>query len=206
VGGGQPADTGIIEGHRGKAKVIHVQMVNGTVVHIAEEVKGEIRSGEKVKGIVDWGRRYALMKNHTTAHLMAEALRRATGNPLKIVGSAISVDKARLDLAYEKSLGSLLSKIEEAANSIVNENRSVEVKMMKRDEAEEYVKKFHESLETLPPQVEKVRIVEIKGLHACACGGTHVKNTGEIGTVKVLKRRSKGKGVERIEFAAKSQK
>jgi len=206
VGGGQPADTGIIEGHKGKVKVIHVQMVNGTVVHIAEEIKEEIRPEEKAKGIVAWSRRYALMKNHTTAHLMAEALRRATGTPLKIVGSAISADKARLDLAYEKSLGPLLPKIEEGANSIVKENRAVEVKIMKRDEAEDYVKKFHENLETLPPQVANVRIVEIKGLHACACGGTHVKNTGEIGSVKVLKRRSKGKGVERIEFAAKSQK
>ena len=133
---------------------------------------------------------------------MAEALQRVTSTPLKIVGSAISADKARLDLAYEKSLGPLLQKIEEVANSIVNENRPVKVRMMKREEAEEYVKKFHESLETLPPQVANVRIIEIEGLHACACGGTHVKNTGEIKTVKVLKRRSKGKGVERIEFAA----
>jgi len=171
VGGGQPADAGIIEGHRGKVKVIHVQIVNGTVVHIADEIKGELGPDEKVKGTIDWGRRYALMKNHTTAHLMAEALQRTTGNPLKVVGSAISVDKARLDLAYEESLGPLLPKIEEIANRIVKEN---------------------------------VRIVEIKGLHACACGGTHVRNIDEIGAVKVLKRRSKGKGVERIEFAAKT--
>ena len=204
VGGGQPADMGIIEGHRGKVEVIHVQIVNGTVVHIAEEIKEESSPDEKVEGTVNWGRRYALMKNHTTAHLMAEALQRATGTPLKIVGSAISVDKARLDLAYEKSLGPLLPRIEKVANRIVKENRPVEARMMKREEAEEYVKRFHESLETLPPQVADVRIVEIKGLHACACGGTHVRNTGEIGAVKVLKRRSKGKGVERIEFAAKS--
>jgi len=169
-------------------------------------IKGELRAGEKIKGAIDWGRRHTLMKNHTTAHLMAEALRRATGTSLKIVGSAIDVDKARLDLAYEKSLGPLLSQIEKAANSIVKENRPVEVKMMKREEAEEHVKGFHESLETLPRQVENVRIVEIKDLHACACGGTHVKNTREIGTVRVLKRRSKGKGVERIEFVAESLK
>ena len=179
-------------------------MVNETVVHIADKIKGELRTGEKVKGIIDWSRRYTLMKNHTTAHLMAEALRRATDTPLKIVGSAIGVDKARLDLAHEKSLGPLLPKIEKAANSIIKENRPVEAKMMKRKEAEEYVQRFHESLETLPPQVQNVRIVEIKDLHACACGGTHVKTTSEIGIVKVLKRRSKGKGVERIEFVAKS--
>jgi misacylated tRNA(Ala) deacylase len=203
-GGGQPADKGVIKGKSGEIKILQAQTLNGTVVHIGDKIEGELRTGEKVKGVVDWGRRYSLMKNHTTAHLMAEALRRATGTPLKIVGSAIDVDKARLDLAYEKSLGPLLPEIEKAANSIVKEKLPVEVKMMKREEAEEYVKRFHESLETLPPQVKNVRIVEIKGLHACACGGTHVKNTSEIESVKALKRRSKGRDVERIEFVAKS--
>jgi len=143
------------------------------------------------------------MRNHTAAHLMAEALRRATGFPMKVIGSAIDMDKARLDFAYEESLGPLLPEIERVANSIVKENRPVEIKIMKRREAEKYVERFHENLKTLPPQVQEVRIVEIKDLHACACGGTHVKTTGEIGTIKVLKRRSKGKGVERIEFSAK---
>ena len=202
VGGGQPSDTGVIRGDRGEVKVLRVRTVEGNVVHIADKVKGKLRPGEKVRGAIDWGRRHTLMKNHTTAHLMAEALRRVTGTPLEIVGSAIAVDKARLDLTHGKSLGPLLLTIEEAANSIVKEGRPVEVKMMKREAAEEYVKRFHESLETLPPQVQNVRIVETKDLHACACGGTHVRTTSEIGTIEVLKRRSKGKGVERIEFVA----
>ena len=202
IGGGQPADTGVMKGDRGEVKILQVRMVTETVAHIADEVIGELRPGERGRGVIDWDRRYTLMRNHTTAHLMTEALRRATGTPLEIVGSAITVDKARLDLTYEKSLGPLLPEIEEAANSIVKENRPVKVKIMKREAAEEYGKRFHESLKTLPPQVENVRIVEIKGLHACACGGTHVRTTSEIGTVKVLKRKSKGKGVERIEFVA----
>ena len=148
--GGQPADKGIIKGKRGEVKVLHTQMANGTVHHIADEVKGELTAGENVKAIIDWDRRYTLMKNHTAAHLMAEALRRATGTPLKILGSAIDVEKARLDFAYEKSLGPLLPKIEEEANRIVKEDRLVEVRMMKRKDAEEYVRRFHESLETLP--------------------------------------------------------
>ena len=68
VGGGQPADTGIIEGPRGRVEVIHVKMVNGTVVHIADEIKGELRAGEKVTGVVDWGRRYALMNSCTVLY------------------------------------------------------------------------------------------------------------------------------------------
>jgi misacylated tRNA(Ala) deacylase len=86
------------------------------------------------------------------------------------------------------------------ANNVVKENRTVKIRLMPRNEAEEYVKKFHESLKTLPPQVSEVRIVEIEGWHACACGGTHVKSTGEIEEIRLLSRSSKGKGIERIEF------
>jgi alanyl-tRNA synthetase len=203
TGGGQPSDIGVIKGKNGEIKVADAQMVDGTVIHFASEIKGEIREGEEVRGAIDWNRRYALMRNHTAAHLMGEAVRRATGSPMRIVGSAIDVDKARLDFAHKENLRPLLSEIEKIANDVVKENRLVEIKMMLREEAEKYVERFHESLKTLPPHVQKVRVVEIKDWHACACGGTHLKSTGEIGTIKVLKRVSKGKGVERIEFSAK---
>ena len=203
MGGGQPADTGVIKGRSGEIWVADVQMVRKSVIHFASEMEGEIREGEEVKGAIDWDRRYALMRNHTAAHLMGEAIRRATGTPMKIIGSAIDLDKARLDFAHEESLRPLFPEIEKIANGVVKENRLVEVKMMTREEAEKYVEKFHESLKTLPPQIQEVRIVEIKDWHACACGGTHLKSTGEIGTIKILKRVSKGKGVERIEFLAK---
>jgi len=203
TGGGQPSDMGFIKGKRGEIRVVDVQTTDATVIHVADKAIEEAWEGETVKGIIDWDRRDALMRNHTTAHLMAEALRRVIGHPVEIVGSAINIDKARLDLAYEGSLLPLFPDIEQAANAIVRENRTVEAKMMPRKEAEKYVGRFHENLKTLPPKVENVRVIEIKDLHACACGGTHVKNTGEIGTVKLLKRGSKGRGVERIEFTAK---
>lgn len=203
TGGGQPADTGIIKGKDEEVGVVDVQFAEGTVVHILSEFKGQIKEGEQIKGVIDWNRRYALMRNHTAAHIMGEAIRRATGVPSKIIGSAIDVDKARLDFAYGESLRPLFPKIEEIANEIIEENRAVEVKMMTRQEAEDYVERFHENLKILPPKVQEVRIVEIKDWHACACGGTHVKSTGELGVIKVLKRVSKGKGVERLEFSAR---
>ncbi len=76
--------------------------------------------------------------------------------------------------------------------------------MMLRKKAENYVAKFHENLRLLPIHVQKARIVEVKDRHACVCGGIHVKAAGEIGFVKVLRRISKGKGVERIEFSTKT--
>jgi len=204
MGGGQPADTGVIKGMDGEAKVKDVRVENKLVIHITNENRGKIEEGENVTGVIDWNRRYSLMHNHTLAHLMAEAIRRATGLTIEVVGSGLDVDKARLDLAHQGTLGPLISEIQKTANAVIKENRPVEIKIMQRREAEEYVTRFHESLKTLPPHVEKVRIVEVKDWHACACGGTHVKNTEEIGAAEVLRRMSKGKGVERIEFRAKT--
>jgi misacylated tRNA(Ala) deacylase len=97
-----------------------------------------------------------------------------------------------------------LQRIQEVASKVILEDRSVEIRSMQRKDAEEYVARFHENLKTLPPQVQNVRIVEVKDWHACACGGIHVKSTGEIGAIEILRRMSKGKGVERIEFRAKT--
>jgi len=203
LGGGQPSDTGTIKGADGIATVKDVRVENGIVIHLGD-VKGSIAEGEAVVGSIDWNRRYALMRNHTLAHLMAEAIRRATGSSSEVVGSGLGVDKARLDIANQSSLGPFFPEIQKAANSVIKENRSVEIKTLQRNEAEEYVARFHESLKTLPPQVQSVRIIEVKGWHACACGGTHVKSTGEIGEAEILRRMSKGKGVERLEFRAKT--
>jgi Ser-tRNA(Ala) deacylase AlaX len=203
LGGGQPSDKGTLRGSNGVLAINDVRAENRAVVHISG-VEGSIAEGEAVMGSIDWDRRYALMRNHTLAHLMAEAVRRATGLSGEVVGSGLDVDKARLDIASESSLGPFLAEIQKAANSVIEENRAVEIKTMQRNEAEEYVARFHENLKTLPPHVQNVRIIEVKDWHACACGGTHVKSTGEIGEAEILRRMSKGKSVERFEFRAKT--
>lgn len=204
LGGGQPADKGVVSGENWKAKVVDVQWRDGDPLHILGDVEGKIKENDKVLGILDWERRNALMRNHTAAHLISEAIRQAVEKPIVVVGSAVNVDKSRLDLVYEGSLRELFPKIEAIANRIVKENRPILVNVMSRNEAEGYVNRFHESLKTLPAAVQRVRIVEIKDWHACACGGTHVKSTGELGAIRVLGRVAKGKGVERIEFVAQS--
>ena len=203
LGGGQPSDKGMLRGSNGVLAINDVRAENRAVVHIGG-VEGSIGEGEAVMGSIDWDRRYALMRNHTLAHLMAEAVRKATGLSGEVVGSGLDVDKARLDIASESSLGPFLADIQKVANQAIKENRPVEIKTLQRSEAEEYVARFHENLKTLPPQVQNVRIIEIKDWHACACGGTHVKSTGEIGEAEILRRMSKGKGVERLEFRAKT--
>jgi len=204
LGGGQPSDTGTIKGARAEATVREVRVENALVVHMVDQIEGSLQEGDEVTGTLDWNRRYALMRNHTLAHLMAEAIRKAMGLPIEVVSSGLGVEKARLDLAHEGSLGPFVPEIEKTTNQIIKENLPVEIKTMPRNEAEEYVTRFHESLKTLPPFVKTVRIVEIKNWHACACGGTHVKSTGEIVAAEILRRMSKGKGVERVEFEAKT--
>jgi misacylated tRNA(Ala) deacylase len=204
TGGGQPSDRGVIEAGKGAAEIADVQWNRGRIKHLSPDVTGEIRQGDVVEGTIDWNRRYSLMKNHTAAHIMAEAIRQAVGSPVAIVSSGLEVDKARLDLAIDRSLRPVFPRIESIVDGIVRENRPVEVKLMNREAADKYVARFHESLKTLPSTVSEVRIVEVPGVHACACGGTHVKTTEEIGAIEILGRSSKGKGVERVEFRAQS--
>jgi len=184
--------------------VVDVLWREDAPVHVLGEVKGEVKTQASVSGEIDWNRRWTLMRNHTAAHLITPAIREAVGKPVEIVGSAINVDKSRLDMGYEGSLRDLFSKIEEISNRIIAEDRPVIVTIMSRSQAEEYVSRFHESLKTLPPSVTSVRIVEIKDWHACACGGTHVKSTRELGAIRVLGRAAKGRGVERIEFVSQN--
>jgi len=199
-GGGQPPDTGLIENDSVRARVVRLTRHGERIIHFVDEVAGKIREGDNVKGVIDWNRRYRLMRIHTSAHLMSQAIRQALDKPVDIVSSGMDLEKARLDFTHKGSTRELFPEIESIANNVVMENMTVKVGLMPRNEAEEYVKKFHESLKTLPPQVSEVRIVEIEGWHACACGGTHVKGTSEIREVRVLSRSSKGKGIERIEF------
>jgi misacylated tRNA(Ala) deacylase len=198
-GGGQLPDIGSIESSRMEARVVRLQRRGVTIIHfIGGAIK--VNEGENVKGVIDWDRRYRLMRIHTSAHVMSQAVRQVLDKPVEIESSGMSLDKARLDFNHKGSTREFFPEIESVVNNVVRENRLVKAKLMSKSDAEEYVKRFHESLKTLPPQVSEVRIVEIDGWHACACGGTHVKNTGEIREIKLLSRSSKGKGIERIEF------
>jgi len=199
-GGGQPPDTGFIENDGMRARVVGLNRHAEIIIHFIDEVAGKISRGDNVKGVIDWNRRYRLMRIHTSAHLMGQAIRQALDKPVEIVSSGMDLEKARLDFTHKGSTRELFPQIENIANNVVEENRIVKIRLMPRNEGEEYVKKFHESLKTLSSQVSEVRIVEIEGWHACACGGTHVKSTSEIREVRLLSRSSKGKGIERIEF------
>lgn len=149
--GGQPPDIGLIEGSTMQAKVVRLQRKGEIIIHHVDEIFGEIREGAHVRGIINWERRYGLMRIHTSAHLMSQAIRQALGEPVEIVSSGMDLEKARLDFTHADSTREFFPQIETIANHVVKENRIVKIRLTLRNEAEECVKKFHESLKTLPP-------------------------------------------------------
>ncbi len=102
-GGGQPPDIGLIEGSTMQAKVVRLQRRGDIIIHYVDEIFGEIREGDIVRGLLDWERRYKLMRIHTSAHLMSQAIRRALGKLVEIVSSGMDLEKARLDFTHAGS-------------------------------------------------------------------------------------------------------
>jgi Ser-tRNA(Ala) deacylase AlaX len=192
--GGQPWDTGEI--FRGEAfQVIYTGRFSGTISH---EVDGAgLERGDEVRCVLDWDRRYRLMRSHTAIHVLWAALEKAIPG-IEIIGTQVEMEHFRFDVRTERNvLIEKMSEIETLANSIVKEDRLVTARILDRTEAEEVLKSYGEDQEELP-QEERLRIVEVKGWDVSACVGTHVRRTGEIGSINIIKRTSKGKDLDRI--------
>jgi len=201
-GGGQDSDIGLITGPKGSVEIISVKESDGVVHHIIGSLNGRVEAGDSVKGEIDWVRRYGLMKNHTAQHILWATLEKILSG-VKIIGSAVMADKGRFDVqADRETLIQKLGAIESTANKIVKENRPVKIEMLDREDAIRAVTKYGESQSILPEGVDKIRIVEIEGWDIAACKGLHVKTTGEVGSIKILGRTSKGKNIDRLEFSA----
>jgi Ser-tRNA(Ala) deacylase AlaX len=198
-GGGQPWDTGeVIRGDEG-FRVVYVRWLRGLVSH--EVDRAGLEPGERVRCLLDWGRRYRSMRLHTALHILWAALTRSIPG-LEIVSSEIGLERSRFDVRADRStLIEGLSEIEAVANRIVGEDRPVRVRMLGRVEAERLLRSYGEDLSQLP-RGEVIRIVEIPEWDVAACLGTHVRSTGEVGSIRILRRASKGRGIDRIYFTA----
>lgn len=184
-GGGQPNDTGkfIINGN--EVKVSNVKRGN---LHIVE---GNLPSiGTKVKGILDWDRRYKLMRTHTAMHILCGVVWR--DYKASVTGGNMDVLSGRMDFEFERMQKELVTEIEEKINAEVAEEREVIVNILPREEAFLIPDLIRTKINLLPEGIEEVRTIEIKGLDLQADGGTHVKNTREIGSIRVTNYKSKG--------------
>jgi misacylated tRNA(Ala) deacylase len=197
MGGGQVGDTGTLVRANGESVVIadtrKGEAMDG-VVHVPAPGMPPLETGETVDLAIDWPRRYALMRLHTALHVMSCVV------VAPVTGGNISPDKGRLDFDIDMSLLDA-QRIESETNAIIAraiETETVWITDAELDARPELVK----TMSVQPPRgAGRVRLLRIPGIDLQPCGGTHVKNTTEIGAIRVLKIRSEGKRNKRVEIA-----
>lgn len=200
TGGGQLHDTGVIVYDGVEYKVVRVEKAGGTVVHELAE-KADIPVGARVKLIIDWPRRYRLMRHHTSTHIILGAARRVLGEHVWQAGAEKTPEKARLDITHHKPITKeQLREIERLANMVVDSRRPLRFMELSRIEAEE--KYGFRIYQGGVPKTPTIRLVEIEDWDIEACGGTHLKNTGEAGAIKIISASKIQDGVVRLEYVA----
>ena len=196
-GGGQIGDTGIITGAEGSIIVENTKKLPDGITYIIGEVKeGIIRAGEEVNVVVDRDRREKLARNHTGTHMLQAALRRVLGDQVNQAGSLVLPDRLRFDFTWPEALSAKqIREVEDIVNAEIIKNTSVSINEMPIDEAKNLgaMALFGEKYGDI------VRVVSMGDFSIEFCGGTHVKNTGNIMAFKILSETGVAAGVRRIE-------
>lgn len=196
--GGLDADTGYLIVNGQKIRVIDCIEENGDVAHIVEN--GSVfEPGLEVRGVIDWERRYRMMRLHTASHIIAAILYKKHG--ALVTGGHITPEMARddFDLSMVADWKAAIREAIEEANQIITKCLEVKVYWLPREEALK-IPGIVKLAERLPPSVEKLRIVEIPDVDIQADGSPHVKNTCEIGRIKLLKLESRGRRRRRVYY------
>lgn len=195
-GGGQPCDTGTLVVDGVTYPVTQVKKQGADVLHI---VGGDLplpQVGAEARGILDWERRYALMRTHTALHILCGCVFRDYG--ALVTGGNMDPLKGRMDFEFETLHAELVGEIEAAVNREVAAAREVRVRILPREEAFQIPDLIRTKINLLPEGITEVRTVEIVGLDLQADGGTHVRNTSEVGRIRVVDYKSKGAINKRI--------
>jgi len=196
LGGGQPGDTGAViraDGERVVIQDTRKGVAPDSVLHIPAR-PASLQLGEPVTLEIDWERRYALMRLHTALHVMSCVV------TAPVTGGNIAPDKARLDFDIEMSLLNA-QHIEQATNALIARGLDTQTVWI-TDEELEARPDLVKTMSVQPPRgAGRVRLLRIPGIDLQPCGGTHVRNIGEIGAIRVLKIRSEGKRNRRVEIA-----
>jgi misacylated tRNA(Ala) deacylase len=200
LGGGQAGDTGSMTRDNGETVAIadtRKGEVMGQVLHVPAPGSPLPAPGETLQLAIDWDRRYALMRLHTALHVMSCVV------VAPVTGGNISPDKARLDFDVDMSLLDA-GRIETGTNELIAravDTETVWITDEELDRRPELVK----TMSVQPPRgAGRVRLLKIPGIDLQPCGGTHVKNIGEIRGIRVTKIRSEGKRNKRVEIVLAS--
>lgn len=198
IGGGQPYDTGVFIRDTEEFPVVYVGKFSGRISH--EVSKPGLKPGDKIIGKIDWDRRYKLMRMHTAAHVLSAIFHNKTG--AMITGGNLDLEKSRIDFSLDNFDREKIQAYAHLANSIIQKNLDVKTYSLPREEAMK-IPDVVKLAGALPPEVEKLRIVEIEGVDKQADGGCHVKNLKEIGKIDILKAENKGKNNRRVYYTVK---
>lgn len=189
-GGGQPCDFGTLEANGVKYPVEKVKKQGDDVLHFLGGVEPLPAPGSASLGTLDWVRRHQLMRTHTALHILCGTVFRDYG--AKVTGGDMDPLKGRMDFEFETMRAELVREIEAAVNVEVKKNHEIRVQILPREEAFQIPDLIRTKINLLPEGILQVRTVEIVGLDLQADGGTHVANTSEVGTIKVVEYKSKG--------------
>ena len=199
-GGGQPNDTGKIIKEEAEYDVVNVIKNEGKVLHQLNSADG-LNVGDTIHGVIDWVRRYRLMKMHTTAHIIDAILYKEAG--ALATGGQLGIDKSRIDFSLDVIDKNRIKQFIDASNEIIKREIEVKSYYLAREEAMK-IPGIVKLANVMPPNVERLRIIEIPDVDTQADGGTHVRNTSEIGEIVLLSVENRGKNNRRIYYTLRS--
>ncbi|MBC7335776.1 MAG: alanine--tRNA ligase, partial [Clostridia bacterium] len=197
--GGQVGDSGWLTWPGGRATVDDAQAVGGRTWHRVRVEAGELTTGQKVEAQVDGKRRAAIARHHSATHLLHRALREILGLHVQQAGSLVDAERLRFDFSHFDPLSPAeIQAVERLVNEKILAALPVEVKETTLEEAKAMgaLALFQEKYGT------RVRLVRMGDFSLELCGGTHVRNTAEIGLFKITAEGGIGAGIRRLEAVA----
>jgi misacylated tRNA(Ala) deacylase len=196
-GGGQMADRGYLEADDTRWPVVAVEKRGNDVIHTVEGTPPTPRT--EVTGVIDWDFRYQMMRTHSALHVLCGVVYKQYGS--HVTGCQMYPDRARMDFTLADLTPQRLKEIETLSNQAIEAGYPVRVRFMPRSQADITPELIRTKINLVPAHVDPVRTVEIVGLDLQADGGTHVRNTLEIGGLRITKTENKGRENRRIEIA-----
>lgn len=194
-GGGQQPDAGWLHSGDTVYKVSKAKKQGDAVLHFIDGQEMPA-AGTTVTGKLDWERRYAAMRTHTAMHILCGVIWRDFGK--SVTGGNMELLTGRMDFEFDELTRETIDAIEATINQEVQHGYPVQVKILPREEAFQIPDLIRTKINLLPEHISEVRTVEIVGLDLQADGGTHVKNTTEVGTIRITKYKSKGGANKRL--------
>ncbi len=195
-GGGQPCDLGTLALGDVVWQVEKTRKAGPDVEHILAASESLPSVGDTLAGALDWQRRYRLMRTHTAMHILCGVIFRDFG--AQVTGGDMDIKQARMDFEFESMTRDLVEVIEAAINREVEKDLPLRVRILPREEAFQIPDLIRTKINLLPPGISEVRTVEIVGLDLQADGGTHVHSTKEVGPIRIVDYKSKGKINKRL--------